>query len=289
MRNHIIHLLRRHRVSLSKRLGQHLLVEPAILERIVEASGVGPEWDVVEIGAGVGNLTALLAETGARVVGVELDERFRAIHGEIFGPWKELRERVQFHYGDALEYDYAEAARRAHEAGRRFAVVGNIPYHLTSPLVAKLVLGEIPFDAMTILVQREVGERLAAHEGGRKSGAITVKVQFFCEVRSVFDVGRRAFLPPPDVESQLLSFRRHAPLLPSQERPRFFSLVEAAFAQRRKMLCNAVAAAGLGYSKFRVERALEQLGLPSTVRAEQLGVDLFVALYEKLLSHERES
>jgi 16S rRNA (adenine1518-N6/adenine1519-N6)-dimethyltransferase len=275
-------LLRRHGIELTRRLGQHLLVDEPTLERIAQASGVGAGWHVVEVGAGAGNFTALLARTGARVTAIELDERFRPIHEEVFGRWRELADRVAFWYGDALAFDYGAAAAQAAALGARFAVVGNIPYGITSPLVAKLVLEEIPFDSMTLLMQREVAERLATGDGGRHAGAISIKVRFYCDVRPLFAVSRRVFLPPPKVESQLIQFRRHAPPLPAVARPGFFALVEAAFAQRRKMLVNSVTARGIGYTKPQIEHALAELGLPPAARAEQLGLNEFLALYAKL-------
>jgi 16S rRNA (adenine1518-N6/adenine1519-N6)-dimethyltransferase len=282
MERTIRRLLRRHGVELAKRFGQHLLVDFPTLERIASAAGVGPEWDVVEVGAGVGNLTACLLETGAHVTAIELDTRFAPIHEEVFGRDPLVRERLAFFYGDALAFDYHAAAERAHAQGRQFAIVGNIPYQITSPLIAKIVLEEVPFDSMTLLIQREVAQRLAAGEGGRHAGAISLKIHFHCDVKLLFPVSRRLFLPPPKVESQVIQFSRHAPPLPAAQRARFFALLEAAFAQRRKMLANAVAARGLGYSKQAVEQALAELGLPPNVRAEQLGLNEFLALYAKL-------
>jgi len=277
-------LLKRHDIALSKRLGQHLLLDQGVLERVARAMATDDQWYVVEVGAGAGNLTALLAQGGAHVHAIELDERFRSLHESVFAEWDELAPRVTFSYGDALSFDFAAAAREASTLGKKFAIVGNIPYQITTALVSKVVYDDVPFDSMTLLMQREVGERLAARYGGRQSGAISVKVNFFCDVQKLFDVPRRAFLPPPQVESQLVTFRRHVPPLPPDERARFFALVDAAFAQRRKMLSNAVAAKGIGYTKSDVESALSELGLPPTARAEEIGLDEFLSLYAKLNS-----
>ncbi len=275
-------LLRRHGVELSRRLGQHLLVDEPTLERIAEAAAIEPTHSVVEVGAGAGNLTAILAQKAARVTAIELDERFRSIHEEVFGRWKPFGDRLEFFYGDALAFDYHAAARQATERGERLAIVGNIPYSITSPLVSRIIFEETPFYSMTLLMQREVAERLATGSGGRRAGAISIKVHFYCHVRPLFVVPRRLFLPPPQVESQLIQFRRREPPLPPNERKRFFALVEAAFAQRRKQLPNAVAARGIGYSRQAIEQALSALGLPATVRAEQLGLNEFLALYAQL-------
>ncbi|MCX7626131.1 MAG: 16S rRNA (adenine(1518)-N(6)/adenine(1519)-N(6))-dimethyltransferase RsmA [Candidatus Sumerlaeaceae bacterium] len=282
MERTIRRLLRRHGIELAKKFGQHLLVDLPMLERIAESARVGPEWDVVEVGAGVGNLTAFLLRTGAHVTALELDERFRPLHEEIFGCDPEASQRLKLCYGDALLFDFHAAAADATSRGRKFAIVGNIPYQITSPLIAKVILEEVAFDSMTLLIQREVAERLAAGKGGRHSGAISIKVHFHCDVRLLFPVGRRLFLPPPQVESQVIQFLRHTPPLPPAQRRRFFSFVEAAFGQRRKMISNAVAARGIGFAKEEIESALRALGLPPTARAEQLGLNEFLALYAKL-------
>ncbi len=280
-RTRITALLKRHGILLRKSMGQHFLADITVLSRIAEACGAGPDADVVEVGAGIGNLTTALANAGARVTAIEIDTRFAGIHGTLAASLRAHAGPVDFHYGDALEFDFAGAAARAAAAGRRFLVAGNIPYQITSPLVMRVLETVEHLDAMTLLMQKEVAERLAARPGSRRNGAITIKAAFYCSARSLFDVGRTAFLPPPEVTSQLVRFeRRDAPLDETGRGP-FFRLVEAAFMQRRKMLPNAVSAAGVA-SREAVSRSLVACGLLATARAEELGLEDFLALYRAL-------
>jgi 16S rRNA (adenine1518-N6/adenine1519-N6)-dimethyltransferase len=233
----------------------------------------------VEIGSGPGHLTLLLALSGATVTGLELDTKFDALHRELLLTNSALEGRLSWSYTDALEFDYVAAANAAHQQNRRFLIAGNIPYQITSPLIMGILESGAEFDCMVLMMQREVAERLAATPGGKLSGSITIKVQHYCDVEAITDVPAESFLPPPEVESRVLRFRRRNV---SCEAPRFFRLVETGFMQRRKTLPNSISAGRLGYTREEVQAALEQIGFAPTVRAEQLGRDDFAALQERL-------
>lgn len=267
-------------------LGQHFLRDEEILHAVARAINPGPDCDVVEIGSGPANLTMMLALSGARVTGIEMDRRFVPLHQEIQFSNLDFKDRLQFHYGDALEFDYHAAARAAHEAGRRFLIAGNIPYQITSPLIMKLLEEEIPFEAMALMMQREVGVRLRSAPGTKQNGSITIKVQYYSQVENVADVPASSFVPPPKVESEVVLFRRkEQPADVARDkngRPDFFRLVDAAFMHRRKTLPNSLVAAGYGTSREQGEAGLQRLGLPATTRAEQLGLAEYQALYAAL-------
>ncbi len=242
--------------------------------------------DVVEIGSGPGNLTVMLSLSGAKITGIEMDRRFVPLHNEILMTNSELGDRLKFHYGDALDFDYHAAAKAAHDNGRRFLIVGNIPYQITSPLIMKLLEEEIPFDAMALMMQREVAVRLRSGPGTKQNGSITIKVQFFADVEHVRDVPPTSFLPPPKVESEVVLFhRKPVPADIARDkngRPAFFRVVDAAFMHRRKTLPNSLVAAAYGLERAQVEQALAAMDLPPTVRAEQLGLAQYIELYEQL-------
>ena len=279
-------LLRRHGLWANRGLGQHFLRDETVLHDLARSINAGPDADIAEIGSGPSNLTVMLALSGAHVTGIEMDRRFVPLHQEILATHLDFKDRLVFHYGDALDFDYATAADKAHAAGRRFLIAGNIPYQITSPLIMMLLEQEIPFDAMALMMQRDVARRLEAGPGTKLNGSITIKVQFYSTVAKVVDVPARSFVPPPKVESEVVVFHRKA--IPAdiprdkQGRPAFFRVVDAAFMHRRKTLPNSLVAAGYPASREQAEAALESIGQPVTVRAEQLGLDEYQALHNAL-------
>ncbi len=282
----LLSLLKRHGLWAYRGLGQHFLRDEEVLLDVAKAISPGADSDVVEIGSGPGNLTVMLSLSGARITAIEMDRRFVPLHQEILMSNAELGDRLQFHYGDALDFDYHAAAKAAHEQGRRFLVVGNIPYQITSPLIMKLLEEEVPFDAMALMMQREVAVRLRSGPGSKQNGSITIKVQFFADVEHVRDVPATSFLPPPKVESEVVLFRRKP--IPADiardknGRPAFFRVVDAAFMHRRKTLPNSLVAAGYGLERAQVEQGLAAMDLPPTVRAEQLGLEHYIRLHDAL-------
>jgi 16S rRNA (adenine1518-N6/adenine1519-N6)-dimethyltransferase len=277
----IAEILKRHGLRLDRHLGQHFLVDENLLHRVAKETGAASNTDVVEIGAGVGNLSYMLALSGARVTAIELDRRFEPVHREVVLATPDLEGRLQFVYADALDFDFAAASAAAKASGREFAIAGNIPYQITSPLIMRIFETGTRFDSMVLMMQREVAERLASGPGTKRNGAISIKVQYFSEVEPLFDVPARAFLPPPEVTSRVLRF---TPRMPPIDVPygEFFPLVDAAFAQRRKVISNSIAARGIGYSREQVDAALTELKTAPTTRAEQLGLPEFLALHAAL-------
>jgi len=199
----ITELLERHDLRPSRALGQHFLADPNTARRIVRLGGVEAGDRVLEIGPGVGSLTIALAEAGASVTALELDRHVMPALAEVVAPWPDVR-AVQ---GDALEVDLA--ALLTGPGDRPWKLVANLPYNVATPLVAR-VLETVPtVGSLLVMVQREVGERLAAGPGGRDYGAISVKVAYYGRPRVVGAVPRTVFLPPPNVDSVLVRIDRH--------------------------------------------------------------------------------
>lgn len=280
-RARLVELLRRHGLRTSKSLGQHFLIDTEVLYAIAHSLAPGADSTVVEIGSGAGNLTLMLALSGAEVIGLEVDRKFETLHREIQLTHSKQAPRLSWIYEDALAFDYAAVAQAAEAAGRRFLIAGNIPYQITSPLIMHILETGAVFNRMVLMMQREVAERLTATPGGKKSGAITIKVQYYCELETLLDVPPESFLPPPEVHSRVVSFTRRA--TPAGIPP-FFRIVDAAFMYRRKTLPNAISSSGAGYTREQIECALVQLGHPITARAEQLNVREFESLYQYLTS-----
>lgn len=239
-----------------KSLGQHFLFDPALLRKIVAAAGVESGERVLEIGPGPGGLTGALEEAGARVVALEADPRMV----EHLAPFAARGVRVV--QADALEVDYLALAR---EEGGRLRLVANLPYNITGPLLARLLRQREAFVSMTVMVQKEVADRLTAPPGGRVRGRLSVPAQCFCTLRTVLRVPPGAFRPPPKVESSVVRLDvRPAPLAPLRDEERLWWLVRAAFGHRRKTLRNALRAAG------DFESAFARAGLTGGERPEQL-------------------
>ena len=248
-----------------KSLGQHFLFDPALLRKIVTAAGVEPGERVLEIGPGPGGLTRALAEAGARVLALEADPRMV----EHLAPL--VADGVRVLQGDALEADYEALAR---EAGGPFRLVANLPYNITGPLLARLLRQREAFVSMTLMLQREVAERLVAAPGGRVRGRLSVLAQCFCRLRTVLRVPPGAFRPPPKVESTVVRLDvLPTPLAPIDDEERLWSLVRMAFGHRRKTLRNA-----LRGSAVELESAFGAAGLTGAERPEQLTSLQWIAL-----------
>ncbi|MDQ3699948.1 MAG: 16S rRNA (adenine(1518)-N(6)/adenine(1519)-N(6))-dimethyltransferase RsmA [Chloroflexota bacterium] len=256
-------VLSRHGVWLSREMGQHLLVDADVLRRIVEAAALGPKTEVLEVGPGVGALTAELSRLAGRVVAVELDHRMLAV----------LRETVPAPNVEVVNADALEVNLPHLFAGRPYSVVANLPYGVATPLLRRLLSGppeDVPVE-LVVMVQREVARRLAARPGDMSR--LAVEIQLVADVELLFEVGPQSFFPPPEVSSAVLrlvplrGFR--VPPLPNEER--FFQTVEAGFRQRRKQLHNALGELGVGTP--RIATALAATGIDTRRRAETLTVE----------------
>jgi 16S rRNA (adenine1518-N6/adenine1519-N6)-dimethyltransferase len=271
----LIPLLQRHGFSTKKSLGQHFLVSRRVLEAIVAACELQEELPVLEIGPGIGTLTRALAERGARVTAVELDTRAVAVLEETVGAFAHVR---------ILQQDILAVDLPALLGERCWTVVGNLPYYITTPVIAKMLESAARIRRMVFMVQREVADRLGAAPGTKIYGSLSVFVQVFATVERVVKVPRGAFLPPPTVESAVVRLTmRPEPLVPPALQEVFFRTMRAAFGQRRKTLANALAGGGiLDGDRARIAEALATTGIAPGCRGETLGIEEFRRLAEKI-------
>lgn len=251
-------------LSPSKALGQNFLHDPAIVRRIADNAGIQPGDVVLEIGPGLGILTEELARRAARVVAIELDRQLAGYLPRVMPPNVEIVE------GDALAVDPPRLA------GTDYLVVANLPYSSGTAIVRHLQEADPPPRSLTIMLQREVAERMAAMPP--HMSILAVAVQFYGAPSVLFRVGGGAFVPPPRVESAVVRIVSHPPPLPRSSHEGFFRVVAAGFGQRRKQLANALSA-GLFLHRDIVLAALERAGVPFEERAERLGVDDWVRVY----------
>lgn len=270
-------VLQRHGFTFSKALGQNFIVNPSVCPRIAEEGGAREGVGVLEVGAGIGVLTAELAKRADKVVCVELDTRLLPVLDETLADF----DNIKIINGDILKVDLHQILKD--EFGDMPVIVcANLPYYITSPVIMRLLESRLNIESLTVMVQKEAAVRLCADVGSRDSGAVTVAVNFYSEAQKLFDVSRGSFMPAPNVDSAVirLDIRKEVPVEVTDEEF-FFSMVRSAFSQRRKTASNGISS-GLGMPKQTVIEAIENAGLPSTVRAESLTMEELGILCEEL-------
>ena len=261
-------------------MGQNFLIDPAVPAAIAEASGAGGTCGVLEIGPGIGPLTAELARRAGKVVAVELDQALLPVLDETMAPFP----NVEIVPGDVLKLDLAALAAEKF-AGLRPMVCANLPYNITTPVLEKLALTTC-FSAVTVMIQKEVAQRLCAPQGSGQGGAFSLFLQYRMETEYLFDVPREKFLPAPKVTSAVMRcVRRDRPAVAVRDEDFFFRCVRGGFLLRRKTLANSLSAALPGISREQVQRALSDCGLPADVRGERLSLEEFARLSEILAEY----
>lgn len=261
-------VMTRHGFTFSKALGQNFIVNPSVCPRIAEEGGAREGYGVLEIGAGVGVLTAELAKRADKVVCIELDTRLLPVLDETLADF----DNVTIINEDVLKADLHQIIAE-HFGDMPFVVCANLPYYITSPVIMKLLESGIGAESITVMVQKEAAQRLCAGVGSRDAGAVTVAVNFYAESKKVFDVSRGSFMPSPNVDSAVIRLDlRKKPPVEVEDKKLFFAMIKAAFAQRRKTASNSLSA-GMGLSKEVVNSAIESVGLPASVRPESLTME----------------
>lgn len=274
-----IEVLQRHNFTFQKKYGQNFLVDPNVLERVMDAAGVSGEDCVLEIGPGIGTMTQLLAERAGKVVAVEIDRNLIPILEETLAPYS----NVTVINEDILKLDVEETIRVRGE-GRPVKVVANLPYYITTPIIMSLLEGGAPLESITVMVQKEVAERMQAGPGTKDYGALSLAVQYYSRPEVVANVPPNCFIPRPNVGSAVIRLTRYGtPPVQAADPGKLFAVIRASFNQRRKTLANSLAnAPGLPASRERVTRILEEMGLPAMIRGEALTLEQFAALSDRL-------
>ena len=271
-------LCRRLGLRPQKSLGQHFLLHPDQARRIVAALELGGSETVVEIGAGLGALTVFLAQAAAQIIALEMDAQLaQGLRSEVLATFPNVKVITQ----DALNFDFLGLSR---SLGHPLAVIGNLPYQITSPLLFKLI-GEKPaISTMVFMVQQEVGQRLLAGPGSKDYGILSVLLQYHTRMERLFTLGPNNFYPPPQVDSLVLRLQPDGTTLPAEDQSFLTRVVKLTFSQRRKTLKNTLAAqaAELGSTPEQILNTLEQLAIDPQRRAETLSVDDFVRLSNAL-------
>lgn len=270
-------ILGRHGFHFSKALGQNFIVNPSVCPRMAEESGIDESCGVIEIGAGIGVLTAELAKRAKKVVVIEIDTKLLPILDETLKDF----DNIEIINQDVLKTDLAALIKEKFD-GMPVYVCANLPYYITSPVIMTLLESRLPIEAVTVMVQKEAAQRLCAPVGSRLSGAVTVAVDYYAEAQKLFDVSAGSFMPAPKVDSCVIRMDiRKEPEIEISDEKLFFRMVHAAFGQRRKTAANSISA-GSGIPKDIVIKAIEECGFEPSVRAEGLNMAELADLCEKI-------
>jgi 16S rRNA (adenine1518-N6/adenine1519-N6)-dimethyltransferase len=272
-------LLNRHGFRAKKRFGQNFLIDRNLVDKIIHTADVREGDSVLEIGPGAGTLTQAIAERGAEVVAVEVDRDLIAITQEVTAAYP----NVKTINADILSLDLPQMLSD-HFGDARVKVVGNLPYYITSPIIARVIEARARIDLVTLMVQREVAERLNASPGTKDFGSMSVFVQFYTETEIVAHVSKNVFYPPPEVSSAIVRLRpRSTPAVDVPCEQTFLDVVHCGFGRRRKTLLNSLSdCSALGLSKEQVARVLHDAGIDPSLRAEVLSLEDFASIARQL-------
>lgn len=270
-------IMSRHGFSFSKGLGQNFIINPEICPKIAENGNAEKGFGILEIGTGVGVLTAELAKRADKVTAIEIDTRLLPVLEETLAEFDNIKIINQ----DVMKADLHQIIAEEFD-GLRVAVCANLPYYITSPVIMLLLESRLPIESITVMVQKEAAQRLCAEVGTRDSGAITVGVNYYGTVKQLFGVSRGNFMPSPNVDSAVIQIdiNRNYRLEPDSEKF-FFRVVKAGFSQRRKTLANAVSSQ-IGVQKEKIYTILRETGLSESVRTESMSMEQLIEFSEKL-------
>lgn len=274
-----IEILQKHHFSIQKKYGQNFLVDTHVLEKIMDAAEITKEDCVVEIGPGIGTMTQYLAERAKEVAAVEIDRNLIPILEETLADYQ----NVTILNEDILKVDLNRLVQEKNE-GRPVKVVANLPYYITTPIIMALFENRVPLKSITIMVQKEVADRMQVGPGTKDYGALSLAVQYYAKPEIVAQVPPNCFIPRPGVGSAVIRLTRYdRPPVEVKDEELMFALIRAAFNQRRKTLANAVAnASQLSFSREDVTTALEKMQLSPTIRGEALTLEQFARLADFL-------
>jgi 16S rRNA (adenine1518-N6/adenine1519-N6)-dimethyltransferase len=271
-------LLRKYNIKLKKSLGQNLLLDPNINRKMAEIAEVSTKDSVFEVGAGIGDLTEVLAERAGELFTIEIDRTFERPLRERFGQ----NPRVKIFFGDILNHSVKELVDQFLPAAKNLKMVSNLPFYITSPVLMHFLESEVPFQSLTVIVQREVAERIVASPGGKDYGVLSIACQLYTRPYIARIVSPTCFRPAPNVYSAIvhLPVREHLGLS-ARERAIFFEIVNAAFQQRRKKIVNSLTGAISGLQRDLLLELFSASDISPDSRPEKISIDKYIVLAKK--------
>lgn len=270
-----IEILQKYNFNFQKKFGQNFLINTGVLEDIIDAAEVTDEDMVLEIGPGIGTMTQYLCENARQVIAVEIDTNLIPILKDTLSAY----DNVRIINDDILKVDINELARE-YNNGRPIKVVANLPYYITTPIIMGLFESHVPIESITVMVQKEVADRMQAGPGTKDYGALSLAVQYYSKPQIVVNVPPSCFMPQPKVGSTVISLRRHQqPVVQVEDEKLMFKVIRASFNQRRKTLANGLNNyGGINLTKEQIQQSIEELGVPVNIRGEALSLEQFACL-----------
>ncbi len=269
-----IEVLQKYNFNFQKKFGQNFLIDTHVLEKIIDASEITKDDCVLEIGPGIGTMTQYLAESAREVIAVEIDKALIPILGDTLKEYN----NVTIINDDILKVNINKIVEEKNN-GQPIKVVANLPYYITTPIIMGLFESHVPLKSITIMVQKEVADRMQVGPGTKDYGALSLAVQYYAKPEIVANVPPNCFIPRPNVASAVIRLTRYEePPVKAEDERFMFNLIRASFNQRRKTLVNGLQNGGLGLTKEAILSALEQMNLPATIRGEALTLEQLAQL-----------
>ena len=267
-------LMRKYNISANKNLGQNFLIDENVVNSIVEKSNICKDDLVIEIGPGLGTLTNRLLEKAKKVIAIELDERMLKILKERFF----MYDNFEIINEDVLKVDLKKIIEinKEKENINSVKVVANLPYYITTPIIMKLLEDRLDLESITVMIQKEVADRICEIPGGKNTGAITYAIYYYAEAEKILTVPNDSFIPEPEVTSEVIKLKiRKNPPVQIQNEELLFKIIKAAFMQRRKTLSNALINSKIFESKQEIEKCFEEIKVEKNIRGEKLTLEQF--------------
>ena len=280
-----IEALQKYNFNFQKKFGQNFLIDTRVLEEIIDAAQITKDDFVLEIGPGIGTMTQYLCEAAREVVAVEIDTNLIPILKDTLSAYN----NVEVFNQDILKVDIASLARERNN-DRPIKVVANLPYYITTPIIMGLFESHVPIDSITIMVQKEVADRMQEGPGSKEYGALSLAVQYYAKPEIVVNVPPSCFMPQPKVGSAVIRLTRHEqPPVQVDNEKLMFQVIRASFNQRRKTLANGLNNFGsFGLNKEEIQSCIEELGVPVNIRGEALSLEQFAELSNIIYAHKKE-
>ena len=273
-------LMKKYGISANKSLGQNFLIDDEAVENIVDAANLSNNDMVIEIGPGLGTLTAKLLEKAGKVISIELDDRMIEILNDRFS----LYNNFMLLHEDVLKVDLNKLIDENVENMKSVKIVANLPYYITTPIIMKLLEDNLNIESITVMIQKEVADRITAIPGEKNSGAITYSVYYYADAKEVCFVSKDCFIPAPEVNSEVINLHiRGERTVKVKSEEMFFKVIKASFMQRRKKLLNGLVNSSIVKDKETGKSLLKDIGLPENIRGENLSIEQFAKLADELV------